>query len=348
MMDQMKRLIRKGKWILDVKRAESRLSSPDREDGIILFDPSLGTKNRGDQIIANYAFLQLREIFPEKDFIRITTHSLPSEETIEKLSRYRYKIVCGTNLMTSYYERFSNWKMPENLKGYRDILTLGVGWGSYADEISKTSHFVYRTVLSARGIHSVRDSYTEEKFHRMGIHNVINTGCPTLWKLTRNHCAGIPAGKASRVITTVTDYDPHPEADKKMLDCLKENYGQVFIWIQGTGDLAYLKELGQTENLILIEQGMDAFTQVLDSGDIDYVGTRLHAGIHALNRGVRSIIIAIDNRAQEMGRDFGLPILIRKEDTRELKKMISDPLPSGIEIPEDKIRKWKEQFKECN
>jgi polysaccharide pyruvyl transferase WcaK-like protein len=267
-------------------------------------------------------------------------------EERELLSRCRYKIVCGTNLMTSYYERFSNWKMPEDLKGYKDILTLGVGWGSYADIISRTSRFVYRSVLSGEGLHSVRDSYTEEKFRRMGIRNVVNTGCPTLWKLTKDHCAGIPRKKASRVITAVTDYDPDPATDGKMLKLLKECYEEVFVWIQGSGDMAYLEKLEETEGLTVVREGVDAFTRVLDAGDIDYVGTRLHAGIHALNRGVRSVILGIDNRALEMGRDFHLPVLPRREDTGPLREMIESPLPSEIVIPEEEIQRWKEQFKE--
>lgn len=345
-MDRMKHLIRKGKWVLEVKKARTWTRGPLREDRILLLDPSLGTGNRGDQIIAGYAALQLRDIFPGREFISIPTQCLPSREERELLLQYRYKILCGTNLMTSYYERFSNWKMPEDLKGYQDILTLGVGWGSYADTISRTSGFVYRTVLSGKGLHSVRDSYTQEKFYRMGIRNVVNTGCPTLWKLTRDHCGAIPEKKASRVVAAVTDYAPAPEADRKMLRLLKECYNEVYVWIQGSGDASYLKKLEETDGLTVIGDGVDAFTQVLDSGDIDYVGTRLHAGIHALNRGVRSIILSVDNRAVEMGRDFGLPILPRREDTLPLKEMIENPLPSEIRIPEEQIRIWKEQFKE--
>ena len=96
-----------------------------------------------------------------------------------------------------------------------------------------------------------------------------------------------------------------------MLSILKKTYGEVFVWIQGTGDYKYLKGITDISDVHIIEPNLDAYTAVLQSGKIDYVRTRLHAGIHALNYGVRSIILAVDNRATEMGRDFHLPVIQR-------------------------------------
>ena len=48
------------------------------------------------------------------------------------------------------------------------------------------------------------------------------------------------------------------------------------------------------------------------SENIDYVGTRLHAGIRALQHKKRTIIIGIDNRAIEKAKDFNLTVIDRK------------------------------------
>lgn len=80
-------------------------------------------------------------------------------------------------------------------------------------------------------------------------------------------------------------------------------------------------------------------------GNVDYVGTRLHAGIHAMNYRIRSIIIAIDNRAIEMARDFQLPIIDRVNIETDLRKMIQSDFMTKVKIPVDNINLWKAQFK---
>lgn len=318
----------------------------NRSDKQVLFDTSIGSLNMGDAIIAHYCALALEGIVSEP--LRVPTHVLPDSAQLAELDSAGTRIVCGTNLMTPHFEEFSNWKMPEDLRGYRDILTLGVGWGYYCDDISPMSRFVYRTILSKTGLHSVRDSYTEGKFREMGIENVVNTGCPTLWALTPDHCAAIPTRKASRVITTLTDYDRDYDRDRKMIDVLRELYEEVYIWIQGTEDEEYLHELTDVSDLRIIPRSLDAYTEALQMGDVDYVGTRLHAGIHAMNLGVRTVILAVDNRAIEMGKDFHLPVIRREELEEKLPQRINSSEPIAIHLPLEQIEAWKGQFIQNN
>ena len=203
---------------------------------LVLFDPSINSLNLGDKIILHYCSLAIAELFEKNETFYVPTHTLPSDAQLREIRKSEIKIVCGTNLITPHYEEFSNWKMPRNLSGYRDIITLGVGWGYYCNEISKTSKFVYHNILSATALHSVRDSYTEGKFKAMGIENVLNTGCPSIWGLTQQHCMGIPQKKARNVVTTLTDYAPDAVADHEMLSILLQNYENVFVWLQGCGD----------------------------------------------------------------------------------------------------------------
>lgn len=56
---------------------------------------------------------------------------------------------------------------------------------------------------------------------------------------------------------------------------------------------------------------------------MDFVGTRLHGGIRAMQHKQRAIIIEIDNRAKE----------------------ISSRFENDIQIPFDKVNQWKDQFK---
>jgi hypothetical protein len=43
--------------------------------------------------------------------------------------------------------------------------------------------------------------------------------------------------------------------------------------------------------------------------DVDFVGARLHGGIRALQRGRRTLTIALDNRAREIAGDTGMPVV---------------------------------------
>lgn len=73
-------------------------------------------------------------------------------------------------------------------------------------------------------------------------------------------------------------------------------------------------------------------------------GTRLHAGIHALNYKVRSIILAVDNRATEMGRDVNLPVIQRSEIGEKLESKINTDFTTDIRINQKNIRLFTEQF----
>jgi len=85
---------------------------------------------------------------------------------------------------------------------------------------------------------------------------------------------------------------------------------------------------------------------VLESeSNLDFVGTRLHAGIHALNLGHRTIIVAIDNRAKEMGKDTNLPIISREDVIDKLEGMINSEIKTEILLPKENIKRWKDQFK---
>lgn len=329
-------------WRMNVKRAINKEQTI--KDQIVVFDTAIGSKNMGDYIIQYYCRKVLDELFFEKKRMCVSTHIMPSEEDIQSIIDSKIKIVCGTNLITPHYEEFSNWKMSEHLYGYKNVIAMGVGWGYYCDDISKTSRFVYNSIFSKEYIHSVRDSYTEQKFKEMEITNVINTGCPTLWNLSPERCEKIPTRKAKNVICTITDYDRDYLRDKRILEILLKNYDTVAVWIQGVDDQEYLDKLIDIKQLTIIPGTLDAYTDYLRQNNLDYVGTRLHAGIHALNNGVRSIIIAIDNRAIEMGRDFGLPIILRNDLDEELEEMINKKLEIDIKIPQENIIKWKKQF----
>jgi polysaccharide pyruvyl transferase WcaK-like protein len=177
----------------------------------------------------------------------------------------------------------------------------------------------------------------------MGFRNIINTACPTMWKLTKDHCKDIPKTKAKDVITTLTDYDKNPVADQHMLNILSKKYRKVFLWLQGVNDFNYAHLLNLPTNLELVNPNLEDYDTLLETQDIDYVGTRLHAGIRALQKKRRTIILAVDHRALEKKKDFNLTVLDRN-DIHLLEGMIDDSFKTDIQLPLDNIQTWKNQF----
>lgn len=318
--------------------------SSTKETRVLLYDPSIDTLNSGDYIIKDYCFGQIKECI-QGEFLSISTHKPEKKPT----GKFEYQIVCGSNLLFPKMERQGQWNYPLQYRFLNHICLLGVGWYKYDDtEISGFSKLWYKKILENGMIHSVRDSYTESRLKSIGIENVLNTACPTMWNLTKEKCECIPHGKAKNVVTTVTDYRKDPKRDRYMFEVLAQSYEKVFVWLQGSLDKEYIDTLltgfDRMEQIEFIPFELSKYDECLNSHDVDYVGTRLHAGIRALNFSRRTIIIAVDNRAVEISKDTNLPIIKRECCENELREYILGEFKTEIFLPEENIKRWKEQF----
>ena len=310
----------------------------------VILDTAMGSDNCGDQIIMEACMLQLRDKLDVSAMQHVPTHQFPSDFERMLLSNSRMKILCGTNILSGHMGSYGLWKLGPDVAPYRNTLLLGVGFDSTVLDFDDYTKRLFQTILSKEGIHSVRDSFSEKMLRDMGIQNVLNTGCPTMWGLTPEHCAAIPTQKAKNVVCTLTDYCRDEENDRAMLDILLASYQTVYFWLQGRDDLEYIRSLGYENKVMLVQPDLQSFDAVLEQPDLDYVGTRLHAGIRALNNGCRSLIVSIDNRAECIHADTGLPIIHRKDVSKKLKQRIMEEVHSKITIPKSNISQWMEQF----
>lgn len=313
---------------------------------ITVLDTSVCTENVGDEIIMDCVKEQLRQMFPQTMFLKVPTH-----EKVTKISKIRMKkteigFVGGTNLLASNMRYpINQWNIhlwtTKNFSN-NDIVLMGVGSQNYGDKINWYTKKLYNKVLTKKYIHSVRDSYTQSILNKMGITNVINTGCPTLWSLTKDHCEKIPHKKSKNVMCTFTDYNKDIERDKKLAKILFDNYENVYCWIQGTNDYNYIKSI--SDKFILVDPHLSDYDRILTSDiELDFVGTRLHAGVRAMQKGRRTIILSIDNRAREMGKDFNLNVLERT-DIDKLEAYINSDFKTDIHLNLENINTWKNQF----
>ncbi len=226
------------------------------------------------------------ELFGAQELLRIPTHYYDARsEHLED----NIKLLCGTNILYKNMEEQIQLALPNKLASYKNICLLGVGLSDIGiDEASsRYTRLLYHTLLSSSMIHSVRDEKAKRFLNSIGINNVLNTACPTMWNLTRELLHSIPRHKASCVITSITDYCFDPELDKLMLEILRQEYERVIIWVQGSHDIDWcLNAIVSLDDFTLIGPSLSELDELLVSGEVDYVGTRLHAGIRALNHGV--------------------------------------------------------------
>lgn len=313
---------------------------------IFLHDTSILTTNLGDEIIMDAVRKELRDVFSHAYFINAPTHDYLGKEALAMLQTEPFSFVGGTNLLSGNMNKYNQWKINLHAIGkVKNTVLMGVGWWQYQDSVNQYTRFLLKNVLSSEITHSVRDSYTEEKLRSIGINNVLNTGCMTLWQLDAEHCEKIPNEKSDEVVMTFTDYKPSPTYDKQLLDIAKKNYSKIYVWLQGAGDYRYLKDLVGND-VEFIESSLRAYDDLLSSHSdmLDYVGTRLHAGIRAMQHGRRSIIVSVDNRATEMGKNFNLPVIERLQ-LDQLDARINASFQIDVRLPMENIKQWKAQFK---
>lgn len=307
-----------------------------------IMDSTVGACNHGNEIIMQAVNKYLLPKY-EKDFVfRFPFFDEISQHSIQYMKRCRYLFLGGTNALNSEMDVKKyigvNEKDIGDLKN--KIILMGVGWLRYEDNPNRYTQNILSKILNREIFHSVRDSYTEKKLRAIGINNVLNTGCPTIWGLTKEHCSQIPTRKADEVIVMLTP--GYTAQNEKLLEIVKNSYKKIYFWVQSDMDYGYIRLL--CPDAIQIPSQLEKLEQFLTANEkIDYVGTRLHGGIKCLQHKKRTIILAIDNRASEMKKDFNLPVIL-PEDVEKLNEAIHGEYLTDIHIPEENIEKWVQQF----
>ena len=325
---------------------------------IALFDTALGSSNLGDEIIFDAAKRNMQEVLDGHFSLRLATHvnNFSMKQMLHRNSKIRYfqeadwKFVCGTNLLaqTRWGKINSQWQLyPSNLSIYRNCVLIGAGTTEKTEKPDFYARLLYGKVLSREYVHSVRDELTRRIVESLGC-KAVNTGCPTLWELTPEHCSAIPAGKSGSCIVSVSGYrhQTDPRRDAAMLRIVRRNYDHVLAWIQTTDDREYLHYLEASLGMEPLPgiYSLNALRKVLQSGNVDYVGTRLHGGIFAMQNYCRSVIIGIDHRADGFLETNNLPVIPRRNVELELEDRINSRFATEIRIDSGAIELFKSQF----
>lgn len=321
-------------------RAEAAKSVSHRknENLIVLLDTAMNSDNIGDQIIMYFADRLLQPLLAQYDVVRVASHTYPTEEEIQLMFEAKYVIICGTNILSPQMELYSGWKFNKKQIHLDNVILMGAGWWGYKNP-SIYSKFVYKNILTKRCLQSARDAQAEDALKKAGIDNVINTNCLTLWDI-EEECTGVPSEKCDTVLFTVTGVYKDIEHDKIMISILKENYKRIIFWPQGVGDYQYYRDFLYDEKIEILDESLDAVTGFLRNTKTDYVGSRLHGGIYSLHFNKRIIVIAVDNRAVEIGNDTNLPVIRMEEIGDKLQDKIRSTWSTKLVLNKGNAKKW--------
>jgi len=313
---------------------------------ISVLDTSICNANLGNQIIMQAIYTELENIFPFDFLMRLQYGERVGGVSLAYLKDSIYSFFGGTNSLSSQMNKYSQMGLRlRNTLSYSNLTLFGLGWWQYQVQPNTYTKAFLRRLLSSNTIHSVRDQYTYNMLQAIGIKNVLNTSCPSTWNLSSSHCESIPQMKADFVVSTITDYNQSNQADLRMLRLLLKSYKKVYLWLQGLGDYQYLVDLGIASNnkLVIIPPNLSSYEKILQTVDLDYIGTRLHAGIKAIQMKRRSLILSVDNRATEISSDIGLPVVDRT-DYFAIEQFIESRRVTAIHLPITSINRWRQQF----
>lgn len=319
---------------------------------ILLLNPAIGTDNIGDYIIRECVYKEMAQILRQAFVREIPTqmsafHSYAiwrNSFAVQNYATCDYKFIGGSNILVKDMRtHYPQWNVNIfNCKPLSGSICVGVGAGAGEHTDAYTTH-LYRKILSHSYYHSVRDERSKRYVEDVLGLKAINTGCVTMWALTPDFCAQIPAKKANNVVFTLTARTQVDPRDQMLIDTLKREYDHVSFWIQGDKDEAYFNMFSNTDGIEVIPPHKVAYEAALMRNNIEYVGTRLHGGIYALRHKKRAIIISIDERARSISADTGL-ITIEKDTLDGLSSLINSEFETKLNIPFDEIARWKEQF----
>lgn len=318
---------------------------------ILLLDTSVGSENKGDDIIMECVRRELQFILKDNFEYTLPTQVSPfhwyqvwrNSNRIRTYSNCSLKFIGGSNilcknLLTHYPQWNINWFNCKPLVG-----SIGVGVGAGAGDHSNWyTRKMYQRVLSHDFYHSARDQRTKEYIEGLGL-KAINTGCVTMWKLTPEFCRTIPTSKSSQVVFTMTSRNGINQKDQFLIDTLVSNYDKVFFWPQGINDYQYLQRFDNIAHIQVLQASKQDYDDYLSASDTDYVGTRLHGGVYAMRHGKRAIIIAIDERAREINKANHLNCIDTNE-INQLPQLINSDIETRVTMDFEAISRWKSQF----
>ncbi len=313
---------------------------------IHLIDTSVASDNLGDEIIVTEARQHITKVFGDAYISSSSGHDGLGHYGRKLVEDANLVMLLGTNALSAKYQLRGHfvWSVTRRdipvLAG--KVVLFGVGASKDYDTVRPRQARLLRRLLSPHHSHALRDATGVKLLTDCGL-KAINTSCPTLWRYDGMQ-PQVPTGRAPTVCFTLTKHKGSDE-DTILIESLRSCYEKLYFWPQQKRDLGYLQSLTNTDDIEIVPGNLAAYDELLANNDIDVVGTRLHGGIRGLLHGRRTLIVAIDNRARDIGQETGLPTQARNALGADLVQKLSEGFETQLNLPHDKIENFLEQFR---
>lgn len=326
---------------------------------IALLDPSIINKERensnnlGDLVIYESIKQLLKELFPQTEIVRISTHTTfgTFEKTI--INQAYLTFVGGSNLLTSNIRHFNRFTPVKKkgfylFPGFGNTILIGAGWSEYQKTPDWATKIYYKKILHKSYYQSVRDSYSATHLSKTGIKKIINTCCPSTWNLKPEFINSFQRS-LNTVLYTVNGFHNNPEIDHRTIELIfKSEQRDIFFFGQTMLDFNYFTNLDiykkNKHKFKIMNYDYQELIQLLNTIKLNYIGARLHGGIRCLQQNNPTLILGLDNRAFEIKKDTMLNVIAR-EDINAIQEWIEGKyIPPSLRLPNSNISSWKNQF----
>jgi len=307
-----------------------------------LLDTAVATDNIGDEIIVNSAKKFLSTNFADAYVTNSSSHDGLGKFGRQLAAEADIIFLLGTNALSATYK--SKGLLPLQRKDLcaieGKVVLFGVGASDHFSKISPRQAKLLSKILSRDYVHSVRDETALDILKKLGFMG-LNTGCPTMWSFDEKLC--FKPGIKPTLCFSLTHYRKSP-LDVTFIEKIGQLYDNLVFWPQQIKDIDYLECISPNERITILPPNLEAYEEFLKNADCDVAGSRLHGGIHALKFGRKSIIVAVDNRAHDIGLETDLPVIEREYVQQKLEIALSGE--TIIDLSEQKKlgSKWLKQF----
>lgn len=312
---------------------------------IHLLDTSIASDNLGDEIIVSEARAWVAETFGDAYISTSSSHDGLGYYGRQMAQGADIVLMLGTNALTGKYQRRGNfvWSVKRAdiaaLEG--KVVLVGVGASTGKTDVIPRQRRLLTRLLSKDDVHSVRDETAYRLMSNAGL-KALNTSCVTLWRYADAQ-PKVPQVCAPAVCFTLTMHKASRH-DLTLIESLRSVYSKLYFWPQQLRDLAYLREMTNTDDIEIVPGSLAAYDHLLATTDIDVVGTRLHGGIRGLKHGRRSLVVVIDNRARDIGAEVNLPTIARDQLGAPLISRLQDAFKTDLNIPRPNVAQFSAQF----
>ena len=285
---------------------------------IAFINPRLSTQNVGDYFIED----SLKKIldFDSDSSIDIDPRKPISSLMINRINECQAAVIVGTNLWYRDIFKEGRWMFSaDQLKRIKiPIIPIGVGTTRHAgenDEFSSESIEILKIIHSSCELGSVRDLRTLEALQKAGIHNLVMTCCPTLFRSLK------PGWELNNEIITrkivVTVRKGQKKNVRVLIKKLKQKQWQPIIAAQQPKDTYFKKWIPfiQKPAHTLYEFNCDSYLKLVKEC-YGSIGWRLHGNMLHLSLGNPAVFFANCSRAQSFCEALHLPWVYAEDHTR--------------------------------